>query len=116
MAGRFIVDEVRYLHAYAIGWSEDGECDAQLGQSADDGQGPEPTDRDDWEWWKASKVCIELGATRNVERGFFSFGSYAKAKEALTRIKLELQQERPLPDWATRALEQGWKPPKGWKA
>jgi hypothetical protein len=118
MAGRFIVDEITYLHAYAIGWYEDGECDAHLGQSKADGQGPEPTEREDWEWWKASKVCIELKAPRTGHGAMqaFTFDSHRAALAALKRIKLELAQERPLPDWATKALAEGWKPPKGWKA
>jgi len=115
MAGRFIVDELRHGE-YGIGWLEDGDCDAHLGQSPDDGDGPEPQEREHWEWWKASKIVLDMGAVRSSVSYAYVFDAKARADAALKRIKLELAQERPMPDWAKKALDEGWKAPKGWKA
>jgi len=51
---------------------------------------------------------------------FDTYGAYWESKKqaqaALRVAKEALKQERPLPDWAQKALEAGWTPPKGWKA
>jgi hypothetical protein len=48
--------------------------------------------------------------------GHFVFDSRADAKKAIAAARLAIKSlERPMPDWATRALAAGWKPPKGWK-
>lgn len=103
-------------YEFGIGWLEDGECDAHLGQSTDDGKGPAPKEREDWEWWIASKIMLEMGATRSDRRTAYVFDSRSAATAAMQRIKLEFSQERPMPDWAKKALAEGWKAPKGWKA
>lgn len=103
-------------YVYRIGWrdTDTGDMDAHLGQDSSDGTGRAPTDRDGWEHWAASKAVRETKPKRD-SRGFYwedrrnVVGALALAKEAL-------KQERPLPDWASRALAAGWKAPKNWKA
>lgn len=45
-----------------------------------------------------------------------SFKKFASAmRAALKAARHEFDSGRPMPEWATRALENGWKPPRGWK-
>jgi hypothetical protein len=43
--------------------------------------------------------------------------SESKARVALRIVKAALKADTgaPMPDWATKAIAAGWKPPKGWK-
>lgn len=48
----------------------------------------------------------------------FEFDSVVKAREVLRLINAALhyrQQNKPIPEWATKALADGWLPPKGWR-
>ena len=73
-----------------------------------------PSNREEWEYWASAKAIHSLGAERDNE-GFF-FDSRSAANAALKVAKEALKQDRPLPEWAQKALAEGWKPPKGWKA
>lgn len=115
MADKLVVAEEKYR--YRIQWEVDDGDDlgAYLCQDEMDGKGEVPLDRDEWEHWTASRVA-------RTTNGFFTddLGAYweseKQARTALRVIKEALKQERSLPDWAQKALEAGWKPPKGWKA
>jgi hypothetical protein len=115
MADKLVVVEEKFL--YYIQWELDDGDDmgAYLCQDKEDGTGDPPKERDEWEQWAASR------AVRGAEGVAFDFkGAYWEseklARAALRVAKEALKQERPLPDWAQKALEAGWKPPKGWKA
>ena len=73
-----------------------------------------PIESEERDIWIADNAALDT----NPERDDYSFywESKIKAQQALRSINLALKQNRPLPDWAIKATEQGWKPPKGWKA
>ncbi len=68
-----------------------------------------------WELWIAEKVAKESGAA--LVNGRYVWESRRAAREVVAQIKTrwKLPPKQPLPDWAKRALNAGWKPPKGWK-
>lgn len=107
---------------WRISWEVvvDGSYDigATLGEgSPEDWEGdpPKSDEREEWEHWAAQKAA---STSRGVERdgnGFF-WESEKDARAAMRIVKEACKQERPMPEWATKALAAGWKPPKGWKA
>jgi hypothetical protein len=101
--------------AYRIAWylPEDGDIGGSLGQDKNDGIGDTPNDDGDWEHWAASKAVRATGARRDSMS--FCWDSRSEAAAALRFAKAALKQERPLPEWATKALAEGWPMPKGWK-
>lgn len=113
MTAKLVIEEERYQ--FRIFWEEDDELGGNLCQDKSDGEGPPPKEREDWEHWAASKAVRTSAGVQ-----FDSIGAYWESKsaaQAALRIAKEaLKQERPMPDWALKALEAGWKPPKGWKA
>jgi hypothetical protein len=74
-----------------------------------------------WENDTAIEALRGFFKTKGLELPFrgqeFSFETMALAREALRHINARLnlnKKEKPLPDWAKKALDEGWKPPKGW--
>ena len=52
------------------------------------------------------------------QTGVYIFESMRVAKEVKRLVNAALwnmQNEKPLPDWAQKAIAEGWNPPKGWK-
>ena len=48
----------------------------------------------------------------------YRFASTREATECLRAVNAALYYadlKRPMPEWATKALSEGWSPPKGWK-
>jgi hypothetical protein len=48
----------------------------------------------------------------------FIFSSQTEAKKAIKAINLAIKEyytNKPYPEWAKIAIENGWKQPKGWK-
>lgn len=115
MADKLVVVEERYK--YRIQWELDDGDDmgAYLCQDNTDGVGDPPKDRNDWEQWVASHAARASEGVSFDHIGAL-WESEKLARAALRVAKEALKQERPLPDWAQKALEAGWKPPKGWKA
>lgn len=80
----------------------------------------EPTDREEWENWIAHKIAAESeGVSREggkPDYGIFYWETAKEARSVLQQIQLAwLTNVRELPDWAKKALSEGWEPPKGWK-
>lgn len=101
---------------FRIIWQFDDDMGGTLGQNKDNGLGPAPTDKDDWEHWAACKAIMEAPVrqySRDVE-GFF-WREAASAKAALALAKAAIKAERPMPEWAQQAIQNGWRAPKGWK-
>ena len=113
MTTKLVITEERYT--YSIQWEEDGDPGGYLCQETKDGTGPEPRDRDSWEHWAASRAVRAAPGFQMGPRGAF-WESQKEARLALRMAKEALKQERALPDWAEKALAEGWTPPKGWKA
>lgn len=113
--GKLVVFEDKYM--FRIGWEfeEDG-MGAVVGESwtRHDVDKSPPTDREEWECWMAAKIA---STSPGVQHSFgFCWETSAEARAVLRQIKEAFKQDRPLPDWAQKALAEGWKPPKGWKA
>lgn len=84
-----------------------GEGDEHLNEEA-------PTEKEHWEYWVSAKAVYLLNPEQDF-KGFY-FESKPAAQKALNVAKQAMKQDRPLPEWAQKALAEGWKPPKGWKA
>jgi hypothetical protein len=67
-----------------------------------------------WEIWTVDRT-IALTKAKHDTSGFW-WDEEKPARAALKLAKEALKQEREMPEWARIALQQGWKPPKGWKA
>jgi len=116
VSDRLIVTGHREKDGHYIQWAfDDGELGGYLCQSADDGEGDPPEDKDAWQHWAASKAVRSAPGVQFDSTGAF-WETEAGARVALRVAKEALKQVRPLPDWAKTALAEGWKPPKGWKA
>ncbi len=114
MTDRLVVtDDERHL--LRIQWECDDDLGGYLCQDKADGKGSPPKARDEWEHWAASRAVLETEGVKVDTTGAY-WSTLKEANAALRVARAALKQERPLPDWATMALSQGWKPPKGWKA
>lgn len=117
MADKLIVDVDRQRkYLYRIWWflEEEQDIGACVGENVGWKIETPPKNRDDWEGWVVEVAIHKTGAECDGQ-GFF-WESEAGAKKALRVAKEAIKQDRPLPEWARMALEEGWKPPKGWKA
>lgn len=114
MRDRLVIREEKTC--YRISWwlADESEYGADLGEDMTDGQGEPPTERIAFECWVANKTALDLKVERD-QTGFY-WNTKPEAVAVLRQIKVALEQDRPLPEWAKTALAQGWKPPNGWKA
>lgn len=121
----------------SVDWVVDGELGATVGQEQDLRICPavdlrqrlqrarDKGDRDEVEY-----LAVELAAREwldarldsadyaSVHSGGIHFDSSTRLREFFAAMKVALKRahdEMPWPDWATKALAAGWKPPKGWK-
>lgn len=68
---------------------------------------------DEWECWTANRIAREDPDHEKDAIGFF-WDSKSGAQRVLTKIKAAFKAKRPLADWEKKALDAGWRPPKGW--
>ena len=109
---RLVVEYHNGSRTYGIQWAlADGEMGAWLCESKEDGEGPAPKDRGNYEHWLANKLARGLSDPDSPGKWEFE----APARRALKVIRTQLALPRELPEWAKTALEAGWTPPKGWK-
>ena len=102
-----------------IGWysPEDGEIGAYTG---DRDTSPSVNSNDDerkilWELATAD-TAVEPFACSGKSIDGFQFETIKQARLALIAANTSLLSGgAPMPEWAVRATEAGWKPPKGWK-
>jgi hypothetical protein len=100
-----IVDDRAFMCRISWWISEDQEIGGTLGEG--------PLDMSN-ETGIASQAIKETISGRD-EFGFY-WESKAAAKRALAVANAAIKSiERPLPDWAVKAIASGWKQPKGWK-
>ena len=95
---------------YIIGWASKDTCadDAPLGDVKDSS-----TDRE----FKISCAAVKPFAVY-VIGGDYVFRTKTAARKALAAANLALHTAElgvEWPDWATKALAEGWKAPNGWK-
>lgn len=130
---RIEVFEVDNRGSYALVWTEDGEEGAHVGESGYTEAALEArvatakNDRnfDDYEFYLVElemvRNALRLGALRH-RSGQLRYQDYHTAMRgrgvalaARQLAKTSFHIDVPMPDWATKALEAGWKAPKGWK-
>jgi hypothetical protein len=104
---------------FYIAWylPEDGEFGAYCGDRAlEEGSGETDDDKKAiWEINTADKAVKPFSCGNTNFQGF-EFETLKQAKLALLAANTSLLNEgAPMPEWAIRASEAGWKPPKGWK-
>lgn len=73
-------------------------------------------DLDEYLTWKLDFTAFQF----NPDSVYpcFMWDSKKQASAALSACNIALKaidDGRPMPEWAVKALEEGWKPPKGWK-
>lgn len=124
-------DIEEHFDGYLIGWyfADDEEFGLHLGEDSatDDvlrARLEREQDLDEREVLVAELVGREKAEERN-SMGQLQWLSKGKAKEALREIRHHIkvdaeqfkarQLAKPWPEWALTAVENGWKPPKGWK-
>lgn len=119
---KLIVAEVHGV--YVIGWflAEEGELGAYLGDDVSTLEDVNKAAPEDHEAVLAQYLAHKLWDS-TVQRGS-SFGKHffweteSQAKKALREIRANMEafaSKKPWPEWALKAKEAGWKPPKGWK-
>jgi len=116
-----VVDNARG-DGYRIQWQlaeEDGDwgdLGMVIGESglANISDTPPEDSEDTFESWIAEKMCKDAGV--EIDTFGFYWDSRTAASKMLKAIKESIKQKKPIPEWAKKALEAGWTPPKGWKA
>jgi hypothetical protein len=124
MTARLDISEDPRTGYYVIGWwdEDDGvEGDLLLGHviSVNDNDSPEEIGEAKEHNYVSDKLKQQQFPPDSVDSsGGFMWESRAQATAALRVAKTLLKQfrsDRPWPAWALRAVEAGWKPPRGWK-
>jgi hypothetical protein len=111
----FIHFEQKYV--WRAGWLvNDEEYGEEVGLWL--GQAPqlEPEDgaeREEWETYLVDQA-LKVAGTECDNDGFF-WETESQCKKALKLAREAMKFERPVPDWAQKAIAAGFKPPKGWK-
>jgi hypothetical protein len=103
---------------FSIKWylAEEHDFGATLGEDSRPPSSKPPADRGDWEHWAANKALWEMQPRPRRNKEGFYWDTRAEAMRALAVVKEVMKQGRPMPEWAQKALAEGWKPPKGWRA
>ena len=121
MSTKLRIDDEK-LDGFSIGWSvDDMEIDLHLGEVLQIHKSDPKEEQDSCR--EHNFVSEELRKLFPYDYrdsyGIFYWESMSAAKKALKAAKALLAQykaEKPWPDWATKALSEGWKPPKNWRA
>lgn len=105
-----------YNGSYYLQWVCDGEEGACIGDtkySADDLANADREDR----WFIAATIAVAgMSPTPKCKPCYgFQFDTIAEARAALALAKAAKNHPYPMPEWAAKAIAEGWKAPKGWK-
>lgn len=109
---RLSIFETRDGYVYYIGWlCWDDEFGDEEGLRLGEGRG-----EDGLGDHHAAEEAVKDMKDGREEGGAFFWESKSGAAKAL-RVAKEVvkNRERPLPDWAIKAIAAGWKAPKGWE-
>ncbi len=118
MKPRIELTEDRHTGMYAIVWIVDEDEGAYIGDfwsKNKDIVEVSMNDREEYDVWKTEKVAFQFNPDAINP---FRWDSKSVASAALRACRAALKaadKDRPLPDWAVKALSEGWKQPKGWK-
>lgn len=123
MTARLDISEDSRTGRYVIGWWDEEaeiEGDFLLGHKAqiysgDDEECIKEANEHNYVSDKIKEQCPPYAFDGS---GGFMWESKTKAIAALRRSRALLKQfrsDRPWPEWALKATEAGWKPPRGWK-
>jgi len=99
--------------SWAIGWEDPEFGQINLWVGEDRQPKDPPTDPNQWLSWIADKCCRESGAEFDHHR--YVWETRQQAQSALAAIALAVASGKPWPDWAIKAKEAHWTPPKGWR-
>lgn len=97
---------------YYIAWYCDGEEGACVGEFRD------RNDRVDDMSITEDVAKDDQNASFVPRFNVYMWDSLTHARAALKKMKLAIklaEDNKPLPEWARKALDEGWIPPKGWK-
>lgn len=111
---KLAIFENRGGYTYYIGWlCWDDEFGDDEGLRLGEGRNSEFADHH-----AAEEAVKDMKDGREGEDGPFWWESRSGAQKALKVAKEAVKlaaEKRPLPEWAKKALAEGWKAPKGWK-
>lgn len=103
---------------YRLSWyiPEDADIGGSVGDTVFTETDLRTFDADDVDCAIAYLAASKLDGVQRDHSGFF-WESRSKAQAALRIVKSAIAAgaDRPMPDWATKALAAGWKAPKGWR-
>jgi hypothetical protein len=108
-------------YTWGLCWyfEEDGEEGAYVGDWGKNLPVVAPTDKEEWESWVAeTEAALDSSNNRAFRLSGARFGWESKsgAEACLRRIKARIKAGgRLIEAWERKALDAGWKPPKGWK-
>lgn len=112
--GCYLTITERVGHFYLVWYIPDDEdFGGYVGESEIYQASEAPKSKDEWEIWTADNQAKRFAEGRDGT-GFY-FNTATKAKLALAAANEVLLTGAPWPDWALKAKEAGWTPPKGWK-
>ncbi len=108
---RLSIFETRDGYVYYIGWlCWEEDFGDEEGLRLGEGSG---SDLDDHH---AAEQAVKDMKDGREENGAFFWESRSSAAKALKVAKEAVKnRERPLPEWAKKAIAEGWKAPKGWQ-
>lgn len=97
---------------YCLAWCDDDGPGLYLGES--DGH----LDESAGEHRAAVEAASAIGNPTRGEYRRLCWDSLTSARKALAAAKAAVRafhDGAPMPDWALKAIAEGWKPPRGWK-
>jgi hypothetical protein len=121
MKDTLIVTESRGGYGYRIGWYLADEGDIGLVLGPFKGilkRDPKTVTEEELDTTLAIQAINGLTQPdRNVHDTEWEWESRSQAEAALRVAKAAIKAgvDRPMPDWAVKATEAGWTPPKGWR-
>lgn len=113
MTASLILECVR--RQWRITWIIDGDEGATLGDTVYTDRNLAKAKPEDWD-----HIAVTLAASKTEAVEHDSFGYYweseSDAKKAYRVVKSTLKNKgkKPWPEWATKAVANGWKPPARW--
>jgi len=114
-----VVDDREDRHSkYRLSWylPEDQDFGGSVGDSVYTEADLKTAAADDVDCVVAYLTASKLDGVQKDYNGFF-WESRSQAQAALRIVKAAIAAgvDRPIPDWAQKALAEGWRAPKGWK-